>query len=507
MAQSRSKNSILNAISAMALTIVNGLLGVVVTKMVMDTFGSDFNGVNSTVNQIVNMLLILEGGFTVASNVSLFAPLTNGDYKLVNGILSATLKKFRNIAFLFLGIGAAVAVGFGFLAESKLNVEFIITVVLMAVVPAAFNLFYATTFRVLLQTQQKEYIISLITMFTIGGGHIANIIMMRMGGPMWAVRFITMLFAFLNSFLIAFYVKRKNKFIDFKEAPKGEMIKGTKDVMVQKITGVIYNSFPIIFLSISSSTVLASVYTAYNQVFVLIKSILHAAIDAPRLSFGQMLTEKKKEEVWHTFKVYEFIAFFAVFVLLCTAFVLILPFISIYTKDAKDINEVKYVDPLIALFMVIIAVVEMIHIPSGHLLNMAGKFKISKNFQLVACITLVITMLIGGNLFGVYGMLGALLLCAVLLAVLEMGYVHLFFFENKLFELIKLMLPFAASGVILCYAESLIPITINGYLQFVIYGVMFGAINLVAAIFIGLIFNRKILLSLITRVKNMLSRR
>ena len=504
--QSRSKNSILNAISAMALTLVNGLLGVVVTKMVISHFGSDFNGLNSTANQIVNMLLILEGGFTVASNVSLFAPLTNGDFSTVNGILSATLKKFRKIALLFLGIGAAVAIGYGFAVQSALEVEFIITVVLMTVVPAAFNLFYATTYRVLLQTQQKEYIISFITMLTIGGGHIANMVMMSLGGPMWAVRFITMSFAFLNSLLIAGYVKRKNKFINLKASPKADMIKGTKDVMVQKITGVIYNSFPIVFLSISPAggTVLASVYAVYNQVFVMIKSLLHAAIDAPRLSFGQLLTEKKREEVWGTFKQYEFIAFFAVFALLSTTLALILPFISIYTAGVTDAN---YYDPVIALLMVLVAVVEMIHIPSGHLLNMAGKFKISKNFQLIACATLVVTMLVGGNLFGVYGMLGALLLCAVILAVLEMGYVHLFFFERKLFELIKLMAPFVIGGGLLCYLESLIPIKINGYLQFGLYGVIFMVINTVFALLIGLVFNKKIMLSLITRVKNMLVRK
>ena len=505
MAQSRSKNSILNAISAMALTLVNGLLGVVVTGMVIDKFGSDFNGINSTVNQIVNMLLILEGGFTVASNVSLFAPLTQGDFTLVNGILSATLKKFRKIALLFLGIGAAVSVAFGFLANSELNVEFIITVVLMAVVPAAFNLFYATTYRVLLQTQQKEYIISFITMLTIGGGHLANIVMMSFGGPMWAVRFITMAFAFLNSLLIATYVKRKNKFINFKIAPKGEMIKGTKDVMVQKITGVIYNSFPIIFLTVSPAggTVLASIYAVYNQVFVLIKSLLHAAIDAPRLSFGQMLTERKREDVWHTFKVYEFIAFFAVFMLLSTTFALILPFVKIYTAGA----DANYYDPIIALLMVLVAVVEMIHIPSGHLLNMAGKFKISKNFQLIACGALIVTMLIGGGIYGVYGMLGALLLCAVILAVLEMGYVHLCFFKGKLFELIKLMAPFVIVGIALCYAESLLPVTINGYLQFGIYGVVFMVVNTLVALIIGLVFNKNITVSLIKRVKGMLIRK
>ena len=94
----RNSFSLLNAISAMCLTITNGLLTIVVTRFILARFGSDFNGLNSTANQIVNVLLILEGGFTLASNVALFYPLTHGDYKQVNGILSATKKKFKKIA-------------------------------------------------------------------------------------------------------------------------------------------------------------------------------------------------------------------------------------------------------------------------------------------------------------------------------------------------------------------------------------------------------------------------
>ena len=58
----------LNALSAIALTLVNGIFGIVVTRLVISRFGSDFNGLNSTANQIINVLLILEGGFTLASN-------------------------------------------------------------------------------------------------------------------------------------------------------------------------------------------------------------------------------------------------------------------------------------------------------------------------------------------------------------------------------------------------------------------------------------------------------
>lgn len=503
MNTNKNKNSILNAITAMGLTLTNGLFGIIVTRFVIASFGSDFNGLNSTANQIVNVLLILEGGFTLASNVALFSPLTNKDYDTVNAILSATKKKFRRVSLIFLLVGLVAAVGYAFAANSTLPREFIATLITMTVIPAAFNLFYATTYRVLLQSQQREYIINIITICTIGLGHLSNIIMISLGGPMWAVRFITMVFALINSLLIAGYVRKKVSFINLKADPKSEFIVGTSDVMIQKITGVIYNSAPIVFLSISPAggTALASVYAVYNNVFIMLKGLLHGIIDAPRLSFGQMLTERKREDVWNTFAQYEYAAFSAIYILLTTCCALILPFISLYTDG---INDVNYYDMTIAILMVLITVMEMIHIPSGHLINMAGKFKVSKNFQLIACIVLIIGMATGGYFFGVYGMLGAVLLVAVLLAIMEMGYIHLFFFEKKLLKLLRLVLPLLIAGVAICYAELQIPIEINSYFRFLVFGVIFTCINGISAVIIGLIFNRRELLSLIKRVLRLL---
>ena len=113
----RNSFSLLNAISAMCLTITNGLLTIVVTRFILARFGSDFNGLNSTANQIVNVLLILEGGFTLASNVALFYPLTHGDYKQVNGILSATKKKFKKIAVIFISIGTLISIVYAFFCK------------------------------------------------------------------------------------------------------------------------------------------------------------------------------------------------------------------------------------------------------------------------------------------------------------------------------------------------------------------------------------------------------
>lgn len=503
--QNKSKTSLLNAISAIGLTLVNGLLGIVVTRFIIGSFGSDFNGLNSTANQIVNMLLILEGGFTLASNVALFEPLGRGDTDLVNGLLSATRRKFRRIGLLFLAIGLVVALGYSLVVNSDLPTEFVATVMVMTVVPAAFNLFYATTYRVLLQGQQKEYVISLFTMLTIGLGHIANVVMIVCGGEMWMVRFNTMIFSFANSFLIAWYVKRKNRFLNLRVPPRQDEIKGTGDVMVQKITGVVYKSAPIVFLSISPSggTALASVYAVYNYVFVMVKQLLHSIIDAPRHGFGQMLTERKREEVWPVFAQYEYIAFLAVYVMLTTCCALILPFIKLYTDG---ITDAEYYNVTIAVLMVVIALIEMLHVPSGHLISMAGHFRVSRNFQLIACGVLLVTMVVGGILWSIYGMLLALLCVSVLLAVLEMGYVHLVFFKRKLGALLRLCLPMLVVGGVSCWLEMQLPLVIRSYVTFFLYGVLFVAINGAVALVTGFLFNRPQLTSLFRRVLGILHR-
>ena len=501
----RSRNSLFNAISAVGLTLVNGLLGIVVTRFIIGSFGSDFNGLNSTANQIVNMLLILEGGFTLASNVALFDPLGRGDHDAVNGLLAATRRKFRSIGGLFLLVGLVVAVLYSLVVNSSLPTEFVATVMVMTIVPAAFNLFYATTYRVLLQGQQKEYVINLFTMLTIGLGHAANVAMILCGGPMWMVRFNTMLFSFANSFLIAWYVKKKNPTLNLKVPPRQENIKGTGDVMVQKITGVVYNSAPIVFLSISPSggTALASVYAVYNYVFTMVKSLLHGIIDAPRHGFGQMLTERKREDVWPTFAQYEYIAFLAVYVMLTTCCALILPFIALYTDGITDAD---YYDIVIAVMMVVIAMTEMLHVPSGHLISMSGNFRVGRNFQLIACGVLLVTMIGGGTIWGVYGMLAGLLCTTALLALLEMGWVHLIFFKGKLGALLRLVLPLTVVGVVTAYVEMSLPLVIKSYFTFILYGVVFVIINGAMALLTAFVFNRPQLMGILARAKRLLKR-
>ncbi len=501
----KSKRSILNANAALALSICNGILGLFTTKLVIETYGSDFNGLNSTANQFVNILMLLEGGFALATNVALFKPFSKNDYITMNKIIVATKNKFQKIGALFFLLGLIGAFTYSFIINSNLSRSFVFAVIIMAVLPSAFNLFFATKYRILIQADQKEYVISLITLFTISISYIINIIIAYLNAPMILIRVTTMIFLFLQSFLISLYCKRNYKFINFNEKPNYTLIKGTKDVFIQKMTGVIYSTFPILIISISPAggTKLASVYAVYNSVFFLLKSFIQSVMDAPRLSFGQLIIEKNRSYVFKKFVQYELIVIIILSSVLSTASVLILPFVEIYTINITDIN---YLDKKIAVMMILITFFEILHIPSGNILNMSGLFNISKNIQLFSVCILIITMSSGAYFYGIYGILSSVLLTAIVIAILEIYYIHKKYFENiKIF--FKLLIPNFFIIIVLVIIEFALISTINNFINFVIIAGLLFFINTLIVCLLNYLINKYILKDIINTLINMVRKK
>ena len=156
----KSKRSILTAVSAIALSIINGLFALVITKLIIVEYGSDFNGLNSTANQFISMLLIFEGGFTIATNVALFKPMAINDYDAINRILSATRRIFNKIGVFFFLIGLGASIVYALIINTDLSPMTSFLVFIMTIISTSFNLLYATKYRILLQSENKEYILT-----------------------------------------------------------------------------------------------------------------------------------------------------------------------------------------------------------------------------------------------------------------------------------------------------------------------------------------------------------
>ncbi len=489
------KSSILNAITSLLYITVNGLLGLVFTRCVIKYFGSDFNGINSASFQLVNILMILEGGFTLATNVALFAPLSRNDYGSINGILSATDKRFKKIGVLFLSLGVVATLLYSLLVSTDVPYWVVVYVFIMSLLPPAVNIYLALKYRAILLSDQKEYVVSLFTLITVTLGYALTIVAIQSGCGFWSIKLFITTFSIINSIAIAIYCKRKYKYLDLKVSPDYNSIKGTRDVFVGKIAGALYTALPILVIAIAypNGAKLASVYAVYASVFSLISNAIQSFSSAPRFAFGQLWADGELDAAKVMFQKYELIVFSFLTVLMGTTLSLILPFVNLYVGDITDI---EYHNPLIAILLGCSTFVSIVHIPSGHMINMSGNFKLSKRINLVVTICLLFFLLVAVLIskkygFDIYGILVATLSAAVVLACAEIIAAH-----HKI-----LHLPIRKTAIILMpnlivfglsFFIGLKMHDISSWLLFLLYGIAFVLLFLMLTLICNLVLNKQI---------------
>ena len=466
----KGKKSILNAIVGLVQMLVTCLIGLVFNRIILENFGSSANGINATVSQIVNAIMIVEGGFTLASNVALFEPWGKGDVDRINGILSATKKRFDVIGWLAVAIGLLIAFVYPFTVNSEMSYFEIVALMLTALLPMCYNLGVTTKYRVVLLTEQKEYIMSLISLITYVIGMIAAIVgALFFNISLVAARCFIMLSLFAGYIGVAIYCKKNFPFISFRAKPQYDAIKGTKSVIAMKLTSVLYTSAPIIIISMlpAGGFVLASVYAVYNSIMSVVNSGLCAVVNAPRLGLGALFAENDKKSLTRVYSQYEAISFMGLSVILGTTALLILPFVSVYTQGIEDAD---YIDELMAILLISKNFFEILHIPCGQMIQMSGRFKAANRIQIVACVVLAIILTTGFILANLYVIIFAVAFAAMVLCVFEVIYSEKNILHRGWLLFIRNMLP----ATVICIACTVLGMTnfirCKNIFEFIVFG-------------------------------------
>ena len=486
---SKKKSSLLIFITALTFTLLQGLLGVIVTRLILTAYGSDFNGVNATANQFINVLLLLEGGVTLATNVALFKPVVNHDTDQINEILAATSKIFHILGVLFLIIGVIGSFLFVWIIKSDINKYQIFLLFLFTVIPSAINLFYTTKYAVLLQAGQKEYLINNIRIIIIVVTQILIILVAIFKLNYLLIRAVHMIFSIISSILIVRTCKKRYSALDLTVPPNFTAIKGTKDVIIQKVTSLLYGTAPILYISIVLGTIYVSVYAVYNSIFIIIKNLLYSLVNAPRMSFGVLIAERDNEYVKEKFLMYEFLIVVTSAIFFSSVMIMIPSFISIYTAGITDAN---YNDQRISLLLSLIGFIEIIHIPSGHIINMSGNFAYSRKIQSIATIILIISIPIASHAWGFIGILASILCAAIALAIMEIGFIHIKYFIHTLLQILLILSINMLFAVVLCILEIQYLPSVDSYWEFFMLGVVVFLLNAIVILSINFIFIRNL---------------
>ena len=77
----RQKKLILNTSMSLILQLVTIICGFILPKMIMTTYGSNVNGMISSIAQFLSVITFLEFGIGAVIQASLYKPLANHDNK------------------------------------------------------------------------------------------------------------------------------------------------------------------------------------------------------------------------------------------------------------------------------------------------------------------------------------------------------------------------------------------------------------------------------------------
>jgi O-antigen/teichoic acid export membrane protein len=169
-----------------------------------------------------------------------------------------------------------------------------------------------------------------------------------------------------------------------------------------QISGLLVTGTDAIVISFFLGLKMASVYAVYSLVFSTLYTFMWLFSGSATPSFGHFMVENNESALKKVFLEFAdgfYILAFSVYV---TAYLMITPFILLYTKGMTD---VQYIMDYLPLLFVLIGVSNSIRIPSNNMINAGGYFEQTKYRSLTEAIINIVSSVILVQFIGIYGAL------------------------------------------------------------------------------------------------------
>lgn len=394
-----SRRAILYNMSSQALMqAVIFIVGLLVPRFILLRYGSEINGIATTVSQIVNYASLLEAGLGLASIQALYKPLAEKNQEGINGICSATRSYYFKLTGWFSAVIAVSAVVYAMLAQGSTDkVTIALIVIALSSSTIIENAFHAK-YNVLLTADQKLYVVSFTKVVGLILQAVVKLVLIFSGAHIVVVYAAGSLALVARIPFLALYIKKKYPEVSFKGKMDLSALKQRSALMIHQLAGLIVNNSGAIIISITSQEglKLASVYAVYRLVYKNMYALITGAFSNGSVaSFGQLLAGGKLEDAKRSYRQFEVIYYVVIGVLYGAIASLILPFVRLYTAGVTD---VEYILPILALLMTVAEVLNCTRVPAGMLINAAGHFHQTKYRALAeAIINFAVTFLLIGK--------------------------------------------------------------------------------------------------------------
>lgn len=500
----RSKKSLYNMIFGITNQIIVLVVGLIVPRFFILSYGSEINGLQSSIAYIYTYIALLEAGIGTATLQALFGAIGRADKNETNAILSATHIQYKKVALSYMICMMIFSIVYPFTIHTSVNKVTVALMILLSGVSSLLSFLFYGKFVVLLQADGRGYIVSVVGMLNYLLINAIKIFFIIKGASIISVYLGSAVISIITVLIYEIYRKKKYSWVSYHVAPKMEAISQSKNVVVHQISNIICNSTDILLLTyVVRDLKLVSIYNLYIMIFDAVKSLILNIFSSVQFILGQ--TYNKDIVLYRKYhQIYEVCDFVVSFSLYSTAYVLILPFMRIYTKGITDIN---YVDPALPILFVLVKLLASGREPASVLINFAGHFKKTQMRSVIEAGINLVVSIIGAYYWGIYGVLIGTIV-ALLYRTIDMYlYTSRRFLNRSIWYSIKQWVIYMSGFAIVIFIFSNISVQPVNFIEFFVLAVPICTSISLFYIIYTLIFNYKVMWPVIKTVLNKLKGR
>ena len=374
---------------------INMLFGFITPRIVIYIYGSEINGLQNSILQIINIISLLQAGVTSTSVYALYKPLKENNYEDMGCILHSATIYLRKIAILFAISMLASAIIFTYTLDTNLKKYEVFICFLVLSLKSITDMIITSKYLIIFTADQSKYIISICNIVE-KLVYYGILFYVSYNKYYFIFMYIGFLFGTMAKIILYYYLYKKS----YKQKLKVDKTKfvyrkipGRNYSMINEISHTVVTSSIMVIVSLLYDFKSASVYSIYFLIISFITTIDVVIFDSFASSFGNLVASGNSKRIDLIFSIFQLgFNMLNTFIYMCSSY-LIVPFVQIYTTGITDINYQNYI---LAIMIILYGITSTYRIPYNICVSANGFFSQTSIQPAICCIiSIIISMFLG----------------------------------------------------------------------------------------------------------------
>ena len=503
MAQSRTKRIALTIGTSLLSEGVALVCGLILPKMILSSFGSAYNAITQSISQFISYISLMKAGIGGATAVALYKPLAEKNTREISEVLASTEKFMRKISFTFLIFVAILSIVYPIFLVREYDWFFTASLIFIISISTFGQYYFGFTYQTLLSADQKDYITTSLEIVTTILNTVVAVILMKHNMSLHVVKLGSSLVHLITPIFLYIYCHKKYHLM--KVQTNEDKIPQKWDAAAHEVASFINNNTDVIILTLFAPLEEISVYTVYHYVISNLKKIVTRFTVGFSAAFGDMYARGEIDAMHKNLSIFELIIFSFTSILYSVTFVMMIPFVYVYTSGITDAD---YIRSVFSLLMILGGIFNCLRVPYRAITIAAGHYKQTRNGAIMEAVINIVVSVAGVILFGLSGVaLGTL--CAMVFRTMQ--YV-IYLSKNIMYRNISYfikhtMICFSIMAAVHLISRLYMPVLFNGWKMWIFYAFITTILACVLTFATDLIFYREDMHNAVGKILNIFRNR